>query len=148
MSELEKVLLTSFLTVFGGIVVYIAGQIVMKFLIEPIHSYKKLIGEIAYSLVFYASAVSDIPGPNDPKSTLRKQASELMSTTYAIPAYSFWAFCGLFPKQKNIIKASAYLIGLSNSLGSSDISSPVHNENPREIAKLLRIKIISERLGK
>jgi hypothetical protein len=55
MSELLKIVLTSSLTVLGGIIVFVTGQIVVKFLIEPFHNYKKLVGEIADSLVYYAN---------------------------------------------------------------------------------------------
>ena len=54
MSELFKILLTSFLTVFSGTVVFVAGQNVSRFFIEPIHEQRRLIGEIAYVLIFYA----------------------------------------------------------------------------------------------
>lgn len=63
MSELLKIVLTSSLTVLGGIIVFVTGQIVVKFLIEPFHIYKKLVGEIADSLVYFANvgpAVHDL----------------------------------------------------------------------------------------
>lgn len=63
MSELLKIVLTSSFTVLGGIVVFVTGQMIVKFLIEPFHNYKKLVGEIADSLVYFANvgpAVHDI----------------------------------------------------------------------------------------
>lgn len=53
MSELEKIFFTSALTIFGGVLVYVIGQVTSKFLIDPIHEQKKLIGEIGDSLIFY-----------------------------------------------------------------------------------------------
>lgn len=41
------------LTVLSGIIVFVIGQIVVKFVIEPIHEQKKLIGEITGSILFY-----------------------------------------------------------------------------------------------
>jgi len=41
------------LTVLGGILVFATGQMAVKFLIEPWHAYKRLVGEIAHSLVYY-----------------------------------------------------------------------------------------------
>jgi hypothetical protein len=43
------------LTVLGGLVVFVTGQIVVKFIIEPIHDQKKLIGEIAGTIIFYCN---------------------------------------------------------------------------------------------
>ncbi|MCJ7635467.1 hypothetical protein MUP77_24145, partial [Candidatus Bathyarchaeota archaeon] len=55
MSELFKIVLTSSLTIFGGIVVLTMGQIITKFFIEPIHEQFRLIGEINDSLIYYAN---------------------------------------------------------------------------------------------
>jgi hypothetical protein len=55
MSELFKIILTSSLTIFGGILVFVIGQVVVKFIIEPLHEQAKLIGEIANSLIFFAN---------------------------------------------------------------------------------------------
>ena len=41
------------LTLLSGIIIFVIGQIVVKFIIEPIHEQKKLIGEIAGSILFY-----------------------------------------------------------------------------------------------
>lgn len=44
MDDLTKILLTSSLTVLGGVLVFVTGQLIVKFLIEPIHELKKIIG--------------------------------------------------------------------------------------------------------
>jgi hypothetical protein len=46
MTELEKIFLTSAVTIVGGLLVYISSQIFSKFLIEPIHELKKAIGDV------------------------------------------------------------------------------------------------------
>lgn len=51
MSEALKIALTA----LGGVVVFVIGQMVVKFFIEPIHEQKKLIGEIAGSIIFYSN---------------------------------------------------------------------------------------------
>ncbi|MFN6188908.1 MAG: hypothetical protein ACK460_22975, partial [Microcystis sp.] len=61
MSELFKIILTSSLTVIGGIIVLVVGQIITKFFIEPIHEQAKAIGEIAYSLTMYSNVYGN-PG--------------------------------------------------------------------------------------
>lgn len=47
---------TSGLTIFGGIVIFVGGQILVKFLVDPFYEQSKLIGEIANSLIYYANA--------------------------------------------------------------------------------------------
>ena len=53
MSETLKIVLTSSRTILGGIVVFVVGQVITKFVIEPMHERSKLIGEIANSLIYY-----------------------------------------------------------------------------------------------
>ena len=62
MTEEYKILLTSALTILGGIVVFASGQIFVKFIVEPLHEQSKLIGEIAESLIYYANASAAIVG--------------------------------------------------------------------------------------
>src|SRR5687768_13838110 len=56
MSEELKIILTSSFTILGGIIIFVVGQVVAKFIIEPLYEQSKLIGEIANSLIYYANA--------------------------------------------------------------------------------------------
>jgi len=177
MSEIFKIILTSSLTVLGGIIIFVAGQVVVKFLIEPFQNYTKLIGEIAGSVIFYANVgpslhdfylsqleeldkvdnprkeiieerlkeiiMNDYKKMDEAKRTLRQQASQLMGTTNMIPMYNFWAFFRVVPRRRDIIKASSDLIGLSNFTSKEGTGNM-----EKEIAKNLRIKVLSERFGK
>jgi hypothetical protein len=51
MSEGLKIALTAVV----GVTVFVIGQLTAKFLIEPIHEQKKLIGEIAATIIFYSN---------------------------------------------------------------------------------------------
>lgn len=44
-----------FTTVVSGTLVFVVGQIILKFIIEPIHKQKEIIGEIADALIYYAN---------------------------------------------------------------------------------------------
>jgi hypothetical protein len=43
-------------TVFGALVVFVLTQSFLKLVLEPIQEQKKLIGEVAHALLFYANA--------------------------------------------------------------------------------------------
>jgi hypothetical protein len=180
MSEIYKIILTSSLTVFGGVLTFVAGQVVIKFLIEPIHNYMKLVSEIADTLILYANVgpglhdyylsqletldlenssnfkkeltqerlkeiiTNNFNKTDESRDTFRQQSSKLMGVVNMIPFYNFWAFFRLLPKRKDIITASANLIGLSNSKSKEGFDDIRY----KEIAKRLRIKILSERYGK
>jgi hypothetical protein len=142
MSDLVKILLTSGLTIFGGFVVYVFGQIATRFLIDPYHEYRKTVGEIADTLVYYANVYMN-PGSSDRErmdeasKILRQKASLLRVRAYAIPRYACFVKLRLVPPLELIAKASAALIGLSNNVHSGNFE---HNEKRLdEIIKALRL---------
>ena len=116
--------MTASVTIIGGVVVLVLGQLAAKFFIEPIHEQAKLLGEIAHSLTFYANVYGnadlvDAEVPKEASKILRQQASRLRATAWTIRWYWFWQLLGLVPKRKNVLKASENLIGLSNSMYGS-----------------------------
>lgn len=52
---MSDIFLTSGLTILGGIIIFVGGQIVTRFIIEPFYEQFKLIGEIANSLIYYGN---------------------------------------------------------------------------------------------
>jgi hypothetical protein len=142
MSDLVKILLTSGLTIIGGLVVYVFGQIATRFFIDPYHEYRKTVGEIADTLVYYANVYMN-PGSgnrermDEASKILRQKASLLRVRAFAIPRYACLVKFKLVPSPELITKASAALIGLSNNVHSGNFE---HNEKRRdEIIEALRL---------
>lgn len=121
MSDIEKIFLTSGLTICGGVLVLVIGQVMMKLFLEPLFAMRSLIGDIADNLVYYAHVYAN-PGMDSPelrqeaKDTLRQKASLLRARMHSLPLYGLFAFFRLVPSQKNIGVASGELIGLSNGI--------------------------------
>ena len=100
---------------------YALGQIISRFVIDPIHEQKKVIGEIADALVFYANYYSN-PGTgskekmDEASERLRQLSALLRSRTNLIPCH------GVFEKTRIVVSSSAAhesaaeLMGLSNSI--------------------------------
>ncbi len=102
MSDLEKIFLTSGLTIVGGFLVYVFGQIATRFLVDPYHEYRRAIGDIADTLVYYAnvymnSGSGDRERMDEASKTLRQKASLLRVRAYAIPRYAWFAKLNLVP---------------------------------------------------
>ena len=135
------------LTALSAVAIFVIGQIIVKFFIEPIHEQAKLIGEIAFSLVFYAN-VLDGGGLvkneylDEASRVLRQHASQLRARTNAIPWYPIWQFLRLVPDRANAVRASTHLIGLSNALYASDSDPLVTIKRKNEIVDSLNIHII------
>ena len=135
------------LTVLSGVLIYILGQITMKLVIEPILDLRKLRGEIADALFFYANIYFNpqISAPEETQAAgkaFRQQASQLMARSFAIPGYWVWSLFCLVPKQLDVTEASRLLTGLSNGvLEPHDAKSGDDNQKrAKRIKELLKLE--------
>ncbi|OHB91290.1 MAG: hypothetical protein A3D89_05805 [Planctomycetes bacterium RIFCSPHIGHO2_02_FULL_52_58] len=153
MSELFKIVLTSSITVLSGILVFVGGQLIAKFFIEPIHEQRRLIGEIAHSLIFYANLYSNpvLSKPerqNEAQKVLRRQACQLRERTHVIPWYKLWQSLRVVIKYNDIEEASSHIIGLSNSVQTTPqltqemIDLTINDHIPRHVKKIKELLCI------
>jgi len=149
--ELFKIFLTSGLTITGGVLIFVLGQMILKFVIEPIHEFNKLKGEIAYSLVFYANVYMNVPlsytdlsedrqDRDKAQQVFRGLASQLCPRARIIPWLKIWESLKFVPKYKNIIEATKDLIGLSNSI--HEVTTNVNRMRRERIEAHLNIQAI------
>jgi hypothetical protein len=135
-------LLTAGLTVFGGAVVLVVGQIVQRFYLEPIQEQRRIIGEIAYALIYDANVVRELFAEERVEETVarrRRLASSLRATVRTIPSYGFFARQGWVPPADNVMRASMELIGWSNSTTERD--GEANHRRRANIASELDIRI-------
>ena len=129
MTELDKIILTSCLTILGGLLIYVVGQLVSQLFIDPITSLRKAVGEVADTVIFYANIYAN-PGvvpketADEAAEALRQKAALLRVRAHAIPWYWLPRLIRLVPSHKEIHEASRSLIGLSNGVHNGD---PSHN---------------------
>ena len=108
-------------TVLSGVTIYVAGQAVLKLVIEPVHDLKKTISAISYSLIKRASVFAN-PGQNKPvvmdeaSQELENLAFQIHSHLYLIPCYAVTACIFKLPPLTRILTASRALTGLSREL--------------------------------
>ncbi|MGZ8183742.1 MAG: hypothetical protein ACXWT1_17450 [Methylobacter sp.] len=94
MSDLEKILWTSAATIIGGVILFVIGQLLSKFLIEPIHELRKAVGEVRFSLAYYAPIIQT-PMSRDKESSdkaydaIMRNSCDLLTKADAIPFYRF-----------------------------------------------------------
>ena len=136
--------LTSAATVLTGVIIFVAGQILLKFAIEPLQEQRRAIGRAASALIFYQDIYMN-PGVAKPEfnesasRALREVASDLLAHTNAIPNYEMWETMNAVLPQVDVLKACGHLIGLSNSITKGH---PEYNEQSRrEICTLLRLRM-------
>lgn len=135
-----------FWTVLSGVLVFVIGQLLVKFAIEPMHEYRKLCGEIADALVFYANVTARYTGIQkelleEAQRTYRRLAGQLYARAHVIRLYPVWAFVRLVPRRKDLAQASSSLIGLSNNVFDQSVDGFKAKDKYRDdIKKLLDLE--------
>ena len=118
-------MLTFVLTIIGGVLIFVIGQLLLKVFINPIQELRSIKGSIIDSLIYYDKFYSNpgmIAQDNAKKMshTLSKLGSELMAKTNVLPWYRFWSLLRVVHKLSDISEAHRNLIGLSNGLYAGD----------------------------
>lgn len=149
MTELEKIFVTSAVTIGGGVFLYVIGQLISKFLIEPTHELKKAIGEVRFNLAFHAPVIHTPISRNPERSqkayeALMKSSCDLLARVNAIPFYSRLSSLsrGFLPAKQAIVDSAVQLRGLSTYVHETDAKA---NNSLDTIAK--RVARIEKNLG-
>ena len=135
---------TVFFTVLSGVLTYIAGQLLLKLVIEPVHEMRRTIGEISHTLIERANVIGNPGVPsgevmNAASEELRKHSAKLNAHLYLIPSYDATAWVFRLPKRQQVLDASGNLIGLSNSIFRNN--DRVHRTNAK------RVETVCDSLG-
>ena len=116
MTDIEKIVWGA----FGGLTVFVIGQLLAKFFIEPLHELRKAVGEVRFNLAFHAPTIHTPIGRSQDASdkareALMESSCSLIADLHAIPIYGvtrFFAF-GALPCRKSVEDAAVQLRGLS-----------------------------------
>jgi hypothetical protein len=139
MTEVTKVVVG----VLAAVVVYVIGQLLSKFLIEPLSELRKAIGEVRFNLSFHAPTILTPIGRTAESSkaaeeALLKNSSDLIVKLHAVP---FYVSFGTLPCRRAVNDAAVELRGLSTYMSEKGNASvePVA-ERVTKIEGLLRLK--------
>jgi hypothetical protein len=147
-------------TALLAVVVFVAGQALLRFIVEPIQEQRRLIGEIAHALLFYAKVYQleqfikkaqketeqhkqRLAELDEARTTLRSLAGRLQTSLWTVPAYDTIARMGWVRRKEDILTASRELVGWSNSLYGGRTSEQ-RDKRRRIISEVLGI---SEKVG-
>ena len=138
---------TVFLTILSGVSVYVIGQIVLKFVVDPLHAQRETIGRVIDFLIQHETRYTH-PGtePNNPmirktgrsaeewrhqleetKYRARQLASELIFRTHAVPLYTAFQLLPGIRTRTEIRTAHNDLMTLSSSLLNKPVYEGVKN---------------------
>ena len=124
--------MTLFSTIVAGAAVFVVGQIIQRFVLEPIQEQRRVIAEIAVAHVFLANVgpvTSPVPagyllvGGDEPipaARLLRSLAARLRASLWTIPFYGLLTTLRVVHSRTTILEASSALIGWSNGILGGD----------------------------
>jgi len=139
-------------TALFAVVVFVAGQILQRFVLEPIQEQRRLIGEVAHALLFYANrgpagvqlGTFTLEDLRETSRHLRDLAGRLRSSIFYIPLYDTVArLVDSVPMREDALEAATQLVGWSNGL-YHERSGPDNSRRRRIIAEKLGI---TKRIG-
>ena len=115
-----------FFTVISGVLTFVAGQLVLKLIIDPVYEFKKTVADIAIALIENANIYAN-PGvagneiERKASESLRKLSSYLNAHIYLIPSYPLVSKMFRLPSRDKVVDAAINLIGLSNGMFNSSL---------------------------
>ena len=130
--------------VLSGTLVFVFGQILQKFFLEPIKDYKKTIGRIDNKLKFYANILTNT-GFNQKMlveitDIMRTLSCDIESDFKQIPLTGFLSRIDLIEEKKEVAEVAQGLIFLSNAGGRSDDRIEKCDDRINKIRKILKIE--------
>ena len=144
------------ITVFVALVVvgalFLVSQFASEGIIKPYVEYRKVLAELSYTLIYYASLIVATPAHSkrdeqvEISERLRQLSARLRSAVTALPFQELMRMFRLVPSQAQIHDAAARLIRMSNLLLETEQKR--HDEIRQDMAAigvLLQIDVAKEK---
>jgi hypothetical protein len=147
MTDIERIMWGA----FAGVAVFIIGQLISKFLIEPAYELRKIVGEVRFNLSYYRATIHTPIGrtkesSNDARNALMKSSCDIIARLHAVPVYPLTRTLTFFtlPKKYSLELAAVRLRGLSTYIYDEDEKAHANieavNSHVARIESLLRLK--------
>ncbi|UTW02591.1 hypothetical protein KDX31_14725 [Amphritea atlantica] len=95
-----------FETVVAGVAVFVIGQIIIKFIAEPILDFRSLLGKITQFFLRYQSQIMCAKGTEEIEEMLFVFASELLQKRQSIILYSYLSCVYGLPAYNKVLSAA------------------------------------------
>jgi len=105
---------TVFETVVAGVSVYVLGQVVIKFVIEPILEFRSLLGRVTQFFLRNQGEMISAEGNESTQNELFVLASELLQKRQSIIWYSRLSFIYGLPSSDNVLNAARSMNQIGN----------------------------------
>jgi hypothetical protein len=135
-----------FQTIIAGVFIFVISQYILRFIIEPMRAYKRIVAKIDNKLKFYSNVIVNPPfsGPlAEDYLIAKKELREISCELEAV--YKMLPFQKLRRNKSDVSEAAKDLIWLSNATGHRDETGTINvslmaDDKIKNIRKKLKIQ--------
>lgn len=141
----KNITMDNFWIIITWVVVFIIGQIIQKFILEPLQEYKKMKGKIFNSVKLYSAQVMNKSirmNPSEFNMLFRELASEFESAYYMVPRRCYFICLKFIIKEEDMYNVCGWLYWISNSVFDKEIPFKDIKMFVKNIEDWLNMKII------
>ena len=149
MTDIERIVWGA----LGGLAIYVIGQLLSKFAIEPIYELRKSMGEVRFNLAFHGPTIHTPIGRSKESSdaardALLRNSSDLFAKLHAVPFYAVMRlpFSCVLPGRKSVEHAAVLLRGLSTYVHQEGEKADASLEDIRERVTKIESLLLMEPL--
>lgn len=132
---------TIFITVISGVIILVLGQIIIKFILEPVLEFKNQLGEITQVFLRHQGEIFSAKTNKELGEKMFVFASMLLAKRQAITGYKFVSRLATLPSYNDVVDGAKELNLIGNLIqeGNSD-GTQIFNALA-QIEKHLKIKV-------
>ncbi|MBV9618240.1 MAG: hypothetical protein JO201_03430 [Verrucomicrobia bacterium] len=144
-------MLTTAFILIGVCVLLLVSQLASEGIIKPYVEYRKVLGELSYTLIYYANLIITAPAHSkrdeqaEISERLRQLSARLRSAITALPFHELMRLFQLIPPQERIQDAANRLVRMSNLLLETEKRHDEIRQDMAAIGALLRIDVAKEK---
>lgn len=146
MTELENIFITSAVTLLGGVILLVIGQLATEVLINPVLRFRSIRQEISMTLIFRKNILVSLPFKENPdllkavSVEIRKLAADLRAKFSDVLLLWIWVQFGLAQPKRDVSEAAALLIRISNFAGD-ERKFNLLSDDIAKVGELLRVDV-------
>lgn len=135
--------LTAALTIIGGIVIFVAGQILLKIVLDPVAELRRSLGFVSSVFLRHQAKITNGRCNDEIQDDLHKAASQLLVNAQAIPIYKCLRWIFFLPAHGKLEEAALAMNLISSRARGEETQGSVEefNRSLREVGKALGIRV-------
>ena len=134
-----------FFTILAGVTVFVSGQFILKLILEPLVAFRRELGKLSAHLLKELNVVVHGDASHEVTDELRKLTSSVLSASYAVPLYPFFAFILCLPSKNNLLKGARSLnviiADLYSQQSAQKETTTKRFQRLKDLEKNLKIKV-------